>query len=184
MDVLAQWDVVVPEFQRIVATTKPDQLDDQTPCTEWKVRDLFGHLLGGATMFAPMIRGDEPPATPPSPSDDDLTSAVAAAVSDVDAAWRTPGALDRVIATPLGDMQGEAFARLLAFDLLMHTWDLATTTGQSVDVPVDVVGAIDEFARQAVSDDLRQPGLFGPEVTAAPDAAPLDRLVAFSGRTR
>lgn len=184
MDVLAQWDVVIPEFQRLAATTSPAQLDEQTPCTEWKVRDLFGHVLGGATMFAAMVRGDDPPAAPPSPSDEELGAATAAAASDIHEAVKTPGALDKTLATPLGEMTGDSFARLLAFDVLVHSWDLATATGQTVDVPADVVVAVESYARQAVGPELRQPGVFGPEVTAPDDATPLERLVAFSGRRR
>lgn len=183
MDVLAQWDVLIPELQRLLDKTSPTQLDDQTPCTEWKVRDLMAHLLGGGTTFAAVVRGDEPPAEPPAPSDDDLMSAVSAAGAELDAAFRGPGALEKTIATPFGDMPGETFARLLSFDVLMHITDLARATGQSVDVPDDVVAEIDGFARAAITPDLRQPGLFGPEVTPPADASPLERLVAFSGRT-
>ena len=184
MDVLAQWDVVIPELKRLASKTSPEQLDEQTPCTEWKVRDLFGHLLGGATMFAAMVRGDDPPAAPPSPSDEELGAATVAAADDIHNAFKTPGALDRTLATPLGEMTGDAFARLLAFDVLMHSWDLATATGQTVDVPDDVVGEITSYARQVVGPELRQPGVFGPEVAAPDYATPLERLVAFSGRTR
>lgn len=182
MEVLAQLDVLVPTFRRLCAGTGQAQLDDRTPCSEWAVRDLFGHLRGGATMFAAAVRGRDGAEPEPVP-DDELAPATAAAAADLDAAFREPGALERTVDTPFGPMPGELFARLLAFDLLMHTWDLATATGQPLDVPDDVVAAADGFARQAITPELRVPGVFGAEVDAPAGASPLEQLVAFSGRT-
>lgn len=181
MYVLSLFDVLVPTFQKVAARTEVGDLDTQTPCEDWKVRDLFGHLIGGATTFAAVVRGDEP--GEPVPVDDAaMSSAASAAIADLDAAFRSAGAMERTITTPFGDMPGETFARLLSFDLLMHTWDLATATGQPVSVPDDVVAEIDTFARAALRPELRTPGVFGPEVEAPAGADRLTRLVAFSGR--
>lgn len=183
MDVLAQYDAVLPALQQLVAGTTTDQLDLPTPCADWKVRDLFAHLTGGATTFAAVVRGEEPPASLDAPADPIVTAACSAAIADIDEAFRGPGALERTIATPFGEMPGETFARILAFDVLMHTWDLATATGRTVDVPDGVVAEIDGFARAAVRPEMRVPGLFGPEVEPPSGATTLERLVAFSGRT-
>jgi uncharacterized protein (TIGR03086 family) len=182
MQALEQFDVLMPTLGKLVAETDPSELDIQTPCTEWKVRDLFGHLYGGATTFAAVVAGEEPPADVTPPPDDELPGAVVRAATAIDAAFRQPGALERVVATPFGEMPAEVFARVLAFDLLMHTWDLATATGRPVDVPEDVVAEIDAFARQAVQPEMRVPGIFGPEVEPPAGASTLERLVAFSGR--
>ena len=183
MDVLAQYDVLVPTLQALIGGTTTDQLDLQTPCEEWKVRDLFAHLTGGATTFAAVVRGEEPPAEVAPPADAIVPAACSAAIADIDEAFRSPGALDRIVATPFGEMPGEVFARLLAFDMLMHTWDLATATDRRVDLPESVVAEVDGFARAAVTPDLRGPGTFGPEVEPSAGASTLERLVAFSGRS-
>jgi uncharacterized protein (TIGR03086 family) len=182
VEALAQLDVLVPAFRQVAGGTDPAQLDDRTPCSEWAVRDLFAHLIGGATGFAAAVRGEQPPDVPAS-ADDSMAADAVAAVGGLDAAFHEPGALERTVETPFGPMPGDAFARLAAFDLLMHTWDLARTTGQSVPVDDEVVAAVDGFARQAVTPELRTPGVFGPEVEAPPSASALERLVAFSGRT-
>ena len=62
-------------------------------------------------------------------------------------AMRSPGALDRTIAAPFGDVPGETFARFVALDGLVHGWDIATATGQAYDPPADLVAEIDAFAR-------------------------------------
>ncbi|MGI8792524.1 MAG: hypothetical protein ACR2H3_05020 [Acidimicrobiales bacterium] len=74
-------------------------------------------------------------------------------------------------------------AGFLAFDTLVHGWDLASATGQAYDPPADLVAAADAFARQAVSPEMRDGDTFAPEATAPDGASPLERLVAFSGRT-
>jgi uncharacterized protein (TIGR03086 family) len=182
MDALAQFDVIVPTFQGLATATPEEHLDRQTPCTQWRVRDLFGHIIVGGTTFAAVVRGDEPPAEVVTGPDSALAAEASAAAADVDEAFRRPGALERVVTTPFGEMPGGAFAGLLAFDLLVHSWDLATATGQEVDVPDDVVVQVDAFARAALEPELRGPRSFAPEVDPPAGASPLERLVAFSGR--
>ena len=182
MDALVQLDAIVPTLQGLVHDTTTDQLDLPTPCEGWKVRDLFEHLIGGGTTFAAVVRGDEPP-TDVLPVDDAImTATVSAALADVDEAFRLPGALERSVVTPFGEMPGDAFARLLAFDALMHTWDLATATGREVDVPEEVVSEVEGFVRAALQPEMRGPGTFAAEVEPRAGASALERLVAFSGR--
>lgn len=182
MDALTQLDGLVPLFQKLASDTGVDDLDRPTPCAEWKVRDLFGHLIAGATTFAAVVRGEPAPSAPPV-ADDELAGAATAAITELDRAFRGDGALDQVVSTPFGDMPAESFARLLAFDLLMHTWDLATATEHDLVVPDDVVAAVDGFARQAITPELRGPHTFGPERPSADGATRLDALAAFSGRS-
>src|SRR4029450_8026117 len=43
----AQIDYQVRAISDLVGNMSPDQLDNDTPCAGWKVRDLMGHLVGG-----------------------------------------------------------------------------------------------------------------------------------------
>jgi uncharacterized protein (TIGR03086 family) len=70
----------------------------------------------------------------------------------------------------------------LKFDLLVHCWDLATATGQPFDPPADAVEHGLQTAQMMISPELRG-GPFGTEVTAPSRATPIERLVAFTGRT-
>jgi len=88
-----------------------------------------------------------------------------------------------MVVTPMGEMPGAAFARLVALDGLVHGWDLASSTGQSLDLPTEVIAAVDEFARDAVGSEMRESGAFKPPTVAPEDASQLERLVAFSGRS-
>jgi uncharacterized protein (TIGR03086 family) len=176
---LEQFEVLIPTYERLSAAVDDAALGRSTPCAGWMVRDLLDHVNGGARMFTAAFDGrpvrdrelgDEPVAV------------VGEALHGFDDAIRAPGALDQTVDTPFGAMPGEAFARLAALDLLMHLWDLGRATDQRLDVPGAVVESVDGFARQALTDDLRVPGLFGGEVAAPPTASPLDALAAFTGR--
>lgn len=176
---LEQFDVLIPTFERLGAAVDDAALQRSTPCEGWVVRDLLEHVNGGARMFAAAFTGG---AVRDRELADEPVAVVGEALHGFDAAIRAPGALDQTLETPFGAMPGEAFARLAALDLLMHLWDLAQATDQRLVVPDAVVASVDGFARQALSDDLRVPGLFGGEVAAPPTAGPLDALAAFTGR--
>lgn len=80
-------------------------------------------------------------------------------------------------------IDGETFARLVAFDGLIHGWDLASATGQTLEVSADVIGAVDEFARSALIPEMRDGDTFKDETVAPEGANRLERLAAFSGRS-
>jgi uncharacterized protein (TIGR03086 family) len=176
---LEQFDQLIPLFRQTSAACDDAVLGAATPCEGWVVRDLLAHVNGGARAFAAAFEGGEVRARE---LGDDPVPVVIEALTEFDAAIRVPGALERTLDTPFGTLPGEAFARLAAFDLLMHTWDLAQATGQDLRVPEEVVMSVDQFARGALTDEWRRPGVFGDEVTAAPTASALDRLAAFAGR--
>jgi uncharacterized protein (TIGR03086 family) len=176
---LEQFDVLIPGFVRLARDEREGMLDRTTPCEGWVVRDLLGHINAGARMFAATF---EQRAVREKDLGEDPAATVEEALTDFDKAVRSPGALERTVDSPFGQMPGEAFARLAAVDLLMHTWDLSRALGEQLRVPDDVVSAADEFTRQALTDDLRTPGVFGPEVAAPANCSRLDALAAFTGR--
>lgn len=176
---LEQFDVLIPAYERLSAAVDDAALGLSTPCEGWEVRDLLDHLNGGARAFAAAVEGRPVRARE---LGDEPVAVVAEALHEFEDAIRAPGALDQTVETPFGSMPGDAFARLAALDLLMHLWDLARATDQRPEVSQAVVESADGFARQAISDDLRRPGLFGGEVAAPPTADSLDALAAFTGR--
>jgi uncharacterized protein (TIGR03083 family) len=50
---------VASGFGAVVSATSPDQWDTQTPCAEWKARDLVAHLVAGHQGVIVGIRGAE-----------------------------------------------------------------------------------------------------------------------------
>lgn len=177
MDPMTQLGQLGPLLFGVFGGITPEQLDLPTPCTEFTVRGVLEHMIGGATMFAAAYRGE----TPAEPDLSDPLTGIGGALGDLVAAMSAPGALDRTVAAPFGDLPGETFARIVVLDGLVHGWDLATATGQPYDPPAELVGAVDAFARGAL-DPLRDGQTFAAAVEPAADASPIERLAAYTGR--
>ena len=99
------------------------------------------------------------------------------------AAIRSPGALERTVAAPFGEMPGEAFARFVVLDGLVHGWDLAKATGQTYEPSDRLVAEVDGFTREAIAPQMRDGDTFAAAVEPPAGSTPIERLAAFTGRT-
>jgi uncharacterized protein (TIGR03086 family) len=174
---------ILPTLSSTVDRIQVAQLSDPTPCTNFTVHDVLNHMIVLGGTFAVMFRGEQPPEIAGPATDSVPAAEFRRTMDDLLASVRSDGALDRVIAAPIGDLPGSTFARFVAFDGLMHGWDLARATGVTFEVPAEVVAAVDEFAHVALTDDLRDGDTFKDPTTPPADADLIDRLAAFSGRT-
>lgn len=180
VDGVQQLDQIIPMLEEIVDRIRLDQLDAPTPCAGFTVASVLEHMIGGATAFAPAFRGEDAPAA--SGADGETTDRWRMALADLLDAVHAPGAQERTLTTPFGEMPGSVFARYVAFDGLVHGWDLATATGQPYRPPADVVAEVDAFARDLLKPEMRDGDTFAAETEAPAGATHMERLVAFSGR--
>jgi uncharacterized protein (TIGR03086 family) len=178
MDVLDQLDELGPVLGAVAAGITEDQLDAPTPCADFTVRGVLEHMVGGATTFAAAFRGVEPPAEADS---SDVLAAFGPALTGLVEAIQAPGALDRTVHAPFGELPAESFARFVVLDGLVHGWDLAVATGQAYDPPDALVADAARFA-QATIEPMRDGDTFAAAVEPAPSATPIERLAAFTGR--
>jgi len=177
MDPLTQLGLLGPLLGEVVGGIDPDRLEDATPCADFTVRNVLEHMIGGATAFAAAFRGEEPAA----PVLDDPLARFGPALTDLADAISGPGALDRTVAAPFGEVPGETFARFVVLDGLVHGWDMATATGQAYDPPAELVEAVDAFAHDAL-DPLRDGQTFADAIEPGPEATPIEALAAYTGR--
>ena len=186
MDPIEHFDQVAPTLGKLVRGVRADQLDNPTPCSEFTVRDLLGHFIGNLEAVTGGFRGE--PVTDLSPKPEMLGADPGATydrvVTEFSSVIREPGAMDRTIAlpAPFGDVPAPVLESFIAFDFMIHSWDLARATGQDYEPPETLVAPSDVFARQVISPELRTPGVFGPELEPPAGATMFERLVAFSGR--
>ena len=71
----------------------------------------------------------------------------------------------------------------MAFDLLVHRWDVARAIGRDDLAELDPADV--ELARERLApmgDAVRSPGVFGPEVEVGDGASDVDRFLAWTGR--
>jgi uncharacterized protein (TIGR03086 family) len=177
MDPLAQFDQLGPVLGGVIAGIRPEQLDNPTPCAEFTVGGVLEHMTVGATMFAAAFRGDEPS----EPNTADVLAGIQTAMGELGDALGRPGALDRTISAPFGEVDGATFARFVVLDGLVHGWDMATATGQDYAPPDDLVAETEAFAHQAL-DPLRDGTTFAAAVEPAAGATPIEKLAAYTGR--
>lgn len=184
MEPTQQLSSILPALSALVDRIHPRSLSDQTPCTAFKVRDVLDHMIVLGGTFAYLFRGEEPPEiTAPETLGWVPAREFRATMDDLLAAVQSDGAMERIVPSPVGAMPGDQFARLVAFDGLVHGWDLATATGLDFELPSDVVAAVDVFARQALTAELRDGDTFKEATVAPVGASPMDAIAAFSGRT-
>jgi uncharacterized protein (TIGR03086 family) len=189
MDEVATMRRVIEVTGQVVDNIEPDQLDHPTPCAGWTVRDVLNHITGGAEMFALCVRDgsvrDEQLGEIMTTDrlGDDYRGSFHRAADAANAAFAIPGAMDRLVKLPFGEMPASLAVNLAIFDVTTHAWDLAKATGQSTDLDPEVATVAYQVAQTMLSDDLRSSGMFGPAVVASFDASPADRLAALAGRT-
>ncbi len=172
-------------LQSTIDGVRPEQLSQPSPCEGWTVRDVINHVTAGGHMFALSAAGKPLPAMDGPVPDflgDDPSGAFAQAASAAVAAFDEPGAMDREITLPFGAVPAPAALAIAFGDLLVHTWDIAQGTGNPAAIPAGLIDKAYGFYQQALTDDLRVPGVFGPTVEVAADAPAIDKLVAFAGR--
>ncbi|HEY6532303.1 MAG TPA: TIGR03086 family metal-binding protein [Acidimicrobiales bacterium] len=176
---------VVPTLAAYVAKVAPSDLRLSTPCAGWTTRDLLNHVVGGAEMFAGALRGGPLHAISgrqPDVVGSDPFGAFERAATTFGQAAEQPGSMERILNLPVGTMTGQTFLRYAAFDLLVHTWDLATTLGDDLEVPDEVVEPCERFARQVLAELPRDGVDFAAAVEPPPAADAMARL-AYTGRT-
>lgn len=184
MQPIDQLSYILPTLNALVDRIEADQLGAPTPCAQFAVQDVLDHMIGLGGAFGYWFRGlDLPESAAPTATDGVPAAQFRKTMDDLLDAVKSPGALERTISAPVGEMPGEVFARLVAFDGLVHGWDLATATGLDFEVPSCVIDAVDEFARNALTADMRDGDTFKDATAAPADASTLERLVAFSGRS-
>jgi uncharacterized protein (TIGR03086 family) len=181
----------------VIAGVRPDQLTAPTPCPEMDVRAMLGHLIGVLDRITALGNDEDPFAvTETQVPDADWSDAWVTAGARAAAAWRDDAVLERPISLPW--IQGSGAEVLTSYfsELTVHTWDLATATGQQPDWDDAVVTAALEARpilpaenRRAVFEEISAAmGLdevaipFAEAVPVPVDAPAIDRLVAWNGR--
>lgn len=184
MGPIEQLSYIVPMLEATVDRIQTMQMNDPTPCSEFTVHGVLDHMMVLGGSFAHWFRGEDAP----EPTAHGVYGWVPAAefrevMDGLLDAVKSPGAMERTVTTPMGALPGETFARLVAFDGLVHGWDLASSTDQRFEVPTAVIDAVDTFARSFLVDEMRDRDAFDDETAAPVGASQLERLVAFSGRS-
>lgn len=158
-----------------------------TPCPEYAVGTLLGHLAGLAVAFRDAARKDLGPTTDTAPDTAvpslpaDWREELPRVLGELAEAWSDPAAWTGMTRAGGVDLPGEIAGVVAVDELVIHGWDLARATGQEYapdQAALETSYAfLLESAKEGGGGDI-----FGPVVPVADDAPLLDRAVGLSGR--
>ncbi|QII08525.1 TIGR03086 family protein [Rhodococcoides fascians A25f] len=167
----------------LLAGVRADQLDLPTPCDEFDVRTLAGHLVATVARLIAIAELGRPDSVSPFSPDHDAAS-FDTLVEQARAAWADDAALDAPVVVPWGEVPGRSAVWGYARELLVHGWDLAVATGQPAHADPALVDPVAVELRALLPAESRVPGVpFGPIVEPRSEAGPLERLANFAGRS-
>jgi uncharacterized protein (TIGR03086 family) len=176
-------DVATAGFASTLRLVEPTDLTRSTPNPGWTVRDLLNHVVGGNRRYALLLTGAPTEQVEALRDLDHLTTDPYSDFVDtsaaVAAAFREPGALDRVVHHRWGDRTGLQLLFLRITEHSLHDWDLA----RAIDADESLDPSVVDFLLAAIDVD---PALVNPNAFAtAPIADGLSgaaRLLALTGR--
>lgn len=185
MDMVSNLERVLGEARALIGSVSNDDLAKQTPCTEWKVPALVEHMTGVVTNFGRAFGGGGQ--TPPAEgaTAEALSMAYGQAVDALVSAVKVPGALDKTLTLPFGEMPGQRAVGIALADQLIHTWDLSKALGKPYAMDETLATMVLRGMHELISANPNARGEgrpFAAEVPCAENAPAQDRLVAFAGR--
>jgi uncharacterized protein (TIGR03086 family) len=169
---------LVHSFDERVRAVPADGWSNPAPCEGWTARDVVAHVGNNLFGIAAGLTGGEPRQIS---TDEDIVSVwdeareqFLGALPSADLSTNLPG--------PFGPMPAEQLiGRLIATDVLVHTWDLARAVGG--DEQLDAAAVSGAYSGLKPMDDMiRQPGVFGPKVEPPADADEQTEFLCFLGR--
>lgn len=187
MDVVTTFERVLDRTNEVIDGVQPNQLGNSTPCTDWDVRAVINHITGGALMFAECVEHGSVPDSRLGELmggdnlGDDFKASYRAASDRARATFSLPGALDKIVKLPFGEMPAGVALNIAIMDVMTHACDIAKATGQRIDDD-EILAVALEVGHQLITDDFRAPGIFDAEQQLPANASASDKLLAFAGR--
>ena len=182
MTPLDRYDRAAATATSVVDAIRSDQYDDPTPCTDWNVRQLLNHLVGGNKMFTARVTGGGEVDRSADHVGSDHVASFRTSVADLRSAFAADGALDGVYQGPFGEAPGHTLLRMRVNEFMVHSWDLARATGQSTDLDPELAAeCLEDFRR--LQEAGRGGPMFAPAQAYPEEATVADQLAATAGRT-
>jgi uncharacterized protein (TIGR03086 family) len=178
-DVQDRYRQVASGFDAAVRAVTPGKWEAQSPCEQWRARDVVGHVVEGHRSVIAGVKGGDPK---PLGADEDPRRAWEDATRAIDEITGDPEASAKEIDGPAGRMPaGQIIGQFVSMDLLVHTWDLARAVGTDEHLDGDSVHHAYE-ALKPMDAMIHQPNFFGPKLEPPPGADLQTEFLYFLGR--
>ncbi|HYZ93052.1 MAG TPA: TIGR03086 family metal-binding protein [Actinomycetota bacterium] len=181
MDAIERIEKATQRTSKIVHGVKAEQYAESTPCTEFDVKALLNHMIGGLEMLrtgaeggeAKMPEGDQFGAEPGKEYDER-----AAKLLEV---IRQPGTIDKPWKMPFGELPGQMMASIAFVEHVTHGWDLAKATGQDTTIPDDLIAECRSVV-EPMDTMWRMDGVLHARVDVPEGASETEKYAGFMGR--
>ena len=168
----------------VIGAVTEDQLTLPTPCSDFDVRGLAAHLMSAPPTVASLGRGEDYGSVSEQTVPFDQWRAHWAKTSaEAREAWADEALLDRVVTLPWAELPGGEVLAQFTGEIVVHTWDLATATGQWAEwQPAVLELAYESYLQGLPAEGREQFPVFKAIVPVDEDAPLIDRIVAYTGR--
>ncbi|MEU9041334.1 MULTISPECIES: TIGR03086 family metal-binding protein [unclassified Kitasatospora] len=185
-DARPQYLLALDQLEKLFATITPADLDRPTPCTEFTLRRLLNHVVGGIHRLAYLGEGgrfeDIVPAIE-DPSDEGWPAALGRARARVTAAWADDAKLGRPTFAPWGEVPGGAAVGGYLMEAVTHTGDIVTSLGNGFALDDALARTALGIAETVLPPESRVEGVpFAAVQPVAEDADVHAKLAAWLGR--
>jgi uncharacterized protein (TIGR03086 family) len=173
-------------FESVLDQVGPDRLAAATPCEDWDVAALVGHVFLGNEVAVALLDGAsqaEALAILDTEHPGDLIVQCRSSLADQLARMRAVTDWDAVVHHVIGDVPASQLLGFRIADLTLHGWDLATAIGVDARIPGDLAALVYENMLP-MAPFIGSIGMFGegPSGSLGEDADVQQRLLDLSGR--
>jgi uncharacterized protein (TIGR03086 family) len=174
-------------YAEALAMVDTTEWNSQSTCSDWTVRDLADHVVGGNRFAVALLAGhstqDAYLSAFEGGFEDDPQRAFDLSAAAQLTAFATIGSLDRLLRHPVGDISARVFLGFRVGDLLLHGWDVSRSIGKNAEMDDELVAEVWR-SPQPFREGVAMPGHFGsgPSGELADDAPLADCLLDATGR--
>ena len=172
----------------VIASISNDQMSLATPCDLWDVKDVINKLVASTRLFTGfgLRQQPDPSLDLINPKDligDDPVGVYLAAAKECREAWRSPGALDGLATSTIGEAKARAVLNARIFDTTVLTWDISQACDIDHLIDDEQAGYVLFVAERLVPAVRSQsPERYKEEVTDVIGTTTVDQLIAITGR--
>lgn len=172
-------------FTHSVGGLGPADFELPSPCSEWTVLDVLGHVGTGIDFGTRLLRDERPVWTPNYPPGTGVEG-------DPRTWWdeRADGARQSMVGldlaapvdTPSGMRTVGEGLSFPAVDLFVHGWDLSRSVGREFTFPTEAIEFGHAFLDPLPPERVRHPGVFAAPVAGTSNLTPTQTFIAWTGR--
>ncbi|MGI9624922.1 MAG: TIGR03086 family metal-binding protein [Acidimicrobiales bacterium] len=187
-DTLRMLDLAQTGAASVIAQMTEADFSRPTPCDQWSAMDIVNKMTASTIVFTSFGNREEPDpgldlVNPKHIVGDDPLGSYLRAAEACRETWRTPGALDGMALSTIGEAKARAVLNARIFDTTILTWDLAAACDLVHPITDELATYVLRIAEALVpAVRAHNEARYKPPADLGPDAPLIDRLVAAAGR--